>query len=47
MECDKEARWKLQYEVTTSKQQFSWEEVKAHKGDARVSQWSEMAAFMK
>lgn len=38
MKCDKEAGWKMQYEVVTYKQQFSGEEVKVHKGGARVSQ---------
>lgn len=36
----------MPYEVATYKQQFSWEEVKAHKGGGRVSQWTEMAAFL-
>lgn len=47
MECDKEARWKMQYEVATYKQQFIREDVKVHKGGTWVSQWAEMAAFMK
>lgn len=47
MECDKEPRWKMQYEVATYKQQFSREEVKVHKGGAWVSQLTQMAAFVK